>query len=53
MIAPVQDDVSNPFAWTNVAGYTQATDYELSVDGGTIWTVGSANPQPLQNAAYA
>ena len=50
---PVQDDVNNTFGWTNVAGFTQASDYEYSVDGGTSWVTATANPQPLPDAAYA
>ncbi|KJS64406.1 MAG: hypothetical protein JL50_19485, partial [Peptococcaceae bacterium BICA1-7] len=51
--APVQDDENNTFGWTNVEGYTEASDYEYSVDGGTTWVTCTANPQSLPNEAYA
>lgn len=50
---PVQDDTANTFGWTNVSGYSNSSDYEYSVDGGTAWSAVTANPQSVGNASYA
>ncbi|MCD2347185.1 major tail protein [Clostridium guangxiense] len=50
---PVQDDTANTFGWTNVSGYSNASDYEYSVDGGATWSAVTANPQSVGNASYA
>ncbi|WP_230986706.1 metallophosphoesterase [Cohnella fermenti] len=45
--APVVDDGHNTFGWTNAPGYSEAGDYEYSVDNGATWQPVTANPQPL------
>ena len=39
----------NTFAWDLVTGYNVATDYEYSINAGTIWADVSANPQSLRD----
>lgn len=50
---PVQDDTANTFGWTNVSEYSNASDYEYSIDGGTTWSAVTANPQSVGNGSYA
>jgi hypothetical protein len=49
----VQNDANNTFGWTNVIGYSNVSDYEYSLDGGTSWTVVIANPQSIPDGNYA
>ncbi|MBI4858247.1 MAG: Ig-like domain-containing protein [Acetobacterium woodii] len=51
--AGVVDDANNTFGWTYNATQKNATDYEYSVDGGTTWTICTANPQTGISGAYA
>ncbi len=44
---PVVDDGFNTFAWTNVPGYEELSNYEYSIDGGKTWNPVTANPQPV------
>ncbi|MNW25225.1 Alkaline phosphatase precursor [compost metagenome] len=50
---PVVNDGYNTFGWTNVPGYSELTDYEYSLDGGTIWKAVTANPQLIEDGDYA
>jgi uncharacterized protein YjdB len=50
---PVVDDGYNTFGWTNVPGYSEPSNYEYSVDGGTSWKDVTANPQPVGDGDYA
>jgi len=45
-------DGLNTFGWTNVEGFGNPADYEISLDRGATWTVASANPQPVPDEAY-
>ncbi|MGB1236733.1 MAG: DUF1566 domain-containing protein [Pseudomonadales bacterium] len=51
--SPVHDDLANTFGWTNVAGFTAASDYEISADGGQNWQAVSANPASVSSGAIA
>lgn len=51
--APVVDDKANTFGWTAVPGFSQATDYEISTDGGAKWKAATANPQTVGPMDYA
>ncbi|WP_313523760.1 S-layer homology domain-containing protein [Anaerotignum sp.] len=42
---------TDTFTFTPVAGFTDVTAYEYSMDGGTTWTDVSANPIPVGNVA--
>jgi hypothetical protein len=50
---PVQDDDNDTIGWTYVSGYTNAGDYEYSLDGGTNWYTVTSNPQKIPNQTYA
>ncbi|AKA72344.1 major tail protein [Clostridium scatologenes] len=50
---PVQNDTANTFGWTDVTGYSSASDYEYSTDGGTTWLTATTNPQSVGNSSYA
>jgi hypothetical protein len=51
-IAAIVDDARNLFGWTNNPQYTNASDYEYSVDNGQAWVTCTANPQPIKNENY-
>jgi hypothetical protein len=51
--APVVDDAANTFAWTMVSGFGVATQYEYSINAGSSWQAVSANPQQLDDNAFA
>ncbi|WP_157729852.1 DUF1566 domain-containing protein [Bacterioplanes sanyensis] len=40
----VVDDERNTLSWQPVAGFSAASAYEISIDGGYSWTAASANP---------
>ncbi|REL25945.1 hypothetical protein DXX93_04795 [Thalassotalea euphylliae] len=44
----VVNDTANTFGWTNVQGFTSASDYELQISGGS-WQTASANPHSVSN----
>lgn len=50
---PVTDDTAKTFSWTNVIGFTEADDYEISVNGGTSWTPVAVKPTPIVGAHLA
>ena len=50
---PVVDDAHNQFGWTNVFGFADAVDYELSTDGGNLFSDVSNNPQDLTDRNFA
>lgn len=46
---PIVNDGLNTFGWTNVQGFSNVTDYEISIDNGNTWTTCSTNPQRIGN----
>ncbi|MEN6348506.1 MAG: PQQ-binding-like beta-propeller repeat protein, partial [Syntrophomonas sp.] len=50
---PLVDDLANTFGWTNVVEYSNVSEYEYSVDGGTNWNICTANPQYVGDYAFA
>jgi hypothetical protein len=50
---PIEHDGVNTFGWMNAVGFSSATDYEFSLDGGSTWTNATENPQPIPDQAYA
>lgn len=49
---PQVDDANNKFGWTVVAGYPQASLYELSIDGGQSFQAVTENPQTIPDQIY-
>lgn len=49
----IVNDAANTFAWNNVSGFTQVSDYEYSTDGGSNWSIASSNPLQLANQDFA
>lgn len=50
---PVVDNANNKFGWTLVPGFDALSMYEYSVDGGKTFSAVTANPQILNDDAYA
>lgn len=50
---PVVDNANNQFGWTNVPGFADVSDYELSIDGGKSFSDVSNNPQDLSDSNFA
>ena len=47
-----QDDDANTFGWTNIAGFYDATDYQISLDNGISWKDVTANPTNVKNKNF-
>lgn len=50
---PIVNDTLDTFDWTNNPLYTAVSDYEISVDFGTTYTVASAKPYQVGNISKA
>lgn len=50
---PSVNDAGNLFGWTIVTGYSNASDYEYSTNGGISFQDSSANPQPIPDSNFA
>jgi len=47
--SPIEDDAANTFDWTNNPLFTNAGDYEYSVNNGSTWNVCTAKPVTIGN----
>jgi len=47
--SPIGDDAANTFDWTNNPSFTNASDYEYSVNNGSSWNVCTAKPVTIGN----
>ncbi|TFH93238.1 DUF1566 domain-containing protein [Vibrio ouci] len=50
---PVVDNANNQFGWTNVSGFADVSDYELSTDGGKSFSDVSNNPHDLSDSNFS
>ena len=48
----VQNDALNTFAWTNVYGYNNVSNYEYTLDNGITWIPAASNPQNIPDGDY-
>ncbi len=51
--APLVDDTNDTFGWTYHPDFMDASDYEISLDGGDTWNDVTSNPYPVGDVSIA